>query len=138
LQEEIEYSRMCLLDLIEEQRPFVPSLQGAAQHALFAQSPSEQNTKTLPSLIFRHIKAKEAIYSEEITSEGECQLRLSHARGSEEEKAPTRTARRRKPKFSAMQHRHDRWQHMVLPQNLLSKPRLEKTQAFKASSRKRR
>src|SRR4030095_2560768 len=123
LQEDIEHSRMCFLDFIKEQSSFVSGLQRAGQQALFAQSPAQQNSKTLLGLILRHIKTKHAFLAEEIACERERQLRLSNSGGTKEEKTSTRPARRREPEFSAVQHRHDRRQHMILPQNLLAKRR---------------
>src|SRR4029434_2222338 len=136
LQEDIEQWRMCLLDFIKEQSSFVSRLQRAAQQALFAQSPSQQNTKTLLGLILRHIKAKHAFLAEEIASECERQLRLSNSGRTEEQKTSARPARCREPEFSTLQYGHYRRQHMILPQNLLAKPCLEKAQALESGSRK--
>src|SRR4030095_7056322 len=132
LQENIQHSRMCLLDFIKEQSSFVSRLQRAAQQALFAQSAAQENTKTLLCLILRHIETKHAFLAEEIASECERQLRLSDSGRTEEQKTSARQAPRREPEFSTVQHRHDRRQHMILPQNLLAKPCLEKAPALAA------
>jgi hypothetical protein len=136
LQKEIEDSWMRLLDFVKEKRPVVPVFQGAPKQAFLAQPPTEQNTEAFLSLELRHIEAKKAFLSEEIASEREREFRLSDSRGTEEQKAPARPTRRREAEFSAVQDGNYPRQHMVLSKNLLAKFGLEKTQTFKASSRR--